>query len=304
MKFLIVDDDPACRRLVKTILAPYAECDLAFDGGEAIDAVRLSLEDGHPYDLVCLDIMMPGTDGHEALEAIRQLESRHGIHGSDGVKIIMTTALADSKHCIRAFRHGCESYVTKPIRAEKLLEQVRSLLGEAVRRSSPEAPRAAPPSPPPASASASAPAPASAVEPGDHARRFLIADDDGVCRALLRAILSNYGQCVFAYDGQEAIDAVRLALEDGKSFDLVCLDIMMPDVSGHEALQAIRRMEEEQGIRGSDGVKVVMTTALRDAKHCIQSFREGCESYVTKPIDEAELLGRMQDLGVLAPATV
>lgn len=296
MKFLIVDDDPACRRLVKTILDPYAECDLAFDGGEAIDAVRLSLEDGQPYDLICLDIMMPGTDGHEALEAIRQLEARHGIHGSDGVKIVMTTALADSKHCIRAFRHGCESYVTKPIRAEKLLEQVRTLLGKAVQRPprpSAEAANAAAPSPPPAPA----------LPNGDHAPRFLIADDDGVCRALLRAILSNYGQCVFAYDGQEAIDAVRLALEDGKPFDMICLDIMMPDVSGHEALQAIRRMEEEQGIRGSEGVKVVMTTALRDAKHCIQSFREGCESYVTKPIDEAELLGRMQDLGVLAPAT-
>ncbi len=296
MKFLIVDDDPACRKLVKTILAPYAECDLAFDGGEAIDAVRLSLEDGQPYDLICLDIMMPGTDGHEALEAVRRLEAQHGIHGSDGVKIIMTTALADSKHCIRAFRHGCESYVTKPIRAEKLLEQVRSLLGEALHRpprSSSETPRAAAPVPPPFLA----------VPQGERAPRFLIADDDGVCRALLKEILSNYGQCVFAYDGQEAIDAVRLALEDGKPFDLICLDIMMPGVSGHEALQAIRRLEEHRGIRGSDGVKVVMTTALRDAKHCIQSFREGCESYVTKPIDEAELLGRIQDLGVLAPVT-
>ncbi len=297
MKFLIVDDDPACRRLVKTILTPYGECDLAFDGGEAIDAVRLALEDGQPYDLLCLDIMMPGTDGHEALEAIRRLEAQRGLTGSDGVKIVMTTALADSKHCIRAFRHGCESYVTKPIRAEKLLEQVRLLLGTTfpgARARSPETPQrpvAVPQKPPAGFESSRRP-------------RYLIVDDDAVCRELLKAILSGYGQCVCAYDGQEAIDAVRLALEDGKPFDMVCLDIMMPGMNGHEALTAIRGIEGQHGIRGSDGAKVVMTTALRDAKHCIRSFREGCESYLTKPIDETELVAKMHDLGVLGAEPV
>ncbi len=291
MKFLIVDDDPVCRRLVKTILAPYADCDLAFDGAEAIDAVRLALEDGQPYDLICLDIMMPGTDGHEALEAIRQLEASRGIAGSEGVKIIMTTALVDSKHCIRAFRHGCESYVTKPLRAEKLLEQVRALLGQPVERKTPPA-VASPPT------RAETPPLSAPVNLG-HPPRYLIVDDDGVCRALLEAYLSRFGQCAFAYDGQEAIDAVRLALEDGKPYDLICLDIMMPGVSGHEALSAIRQMEQSRGIAGSDGVKVIMTTALRDARHCVQSFREGCESYVTKPIDETEILAKMLDLGLL-----
>ncbi len=294
MKFLIVDDDSACRKLLTTILAPYADCDLAFDGAEAIDAMRLSLEDREPYDLVCLDIMMPGTDGHEALEAIRHLETQHGIYGCDGVKIIMTTALADSKHCIRAFRHGCESYVTKPIRAEKLLEQVRVLLGDKLQRRPPQTPDAPGT---PAGAKPGVP-----TDPGGGSSpRYLIVDDDGVCRALLKAILSSRGHCMFAYDGQEAIDAVRLALEDGRPFDMICLDIMMPGVNGHEALTAIRRIEEQHGIRGSDGVKVIMTTALRDAKHCIQSFREGCECYVTKPIDESELLAKMQDLGLLDP---
>ncbi len=294
VKFLIVDDDPACRRLLKTILSPYAECDLAFDGGEAIDAVRLALEDGQPYDLICLDIMMPGTDGHEALEAIRQLERRSGIAGSDGVKIIMTTALADSKHCIRSFREGCESYVTKPVCADKLLEQVRSLLGEAIRRPRQTAP--AVPRPPDDAAQAD---PLTPTANRGTRPRYLIVDDDGVCRALLQAILSRYGQCVFAYNGQEAIDAVRLALEDDRPFDLVCLDIMMPEVNGHEALREIRRIETEQGRGGSDGVKVIMTTALRDSKHCVQSFREGCECYVPKPIDEIQFLAKMLELGLL-----
>ena len=127
MKFLIVDDDPACRNLLEALLSPYADCDLAVDGGEAINAVRLAVEDGQPYDLITLDIMMPGVDGHQALDGIRQLEKEHGIHGSDGVKVIVTTALTDSKHCIRSFKEGCECYVTKPINEDELLGKMREL---------------------------------------------------------------------------------------------------------------------------------------------------------------------------------
>ena len=289
MKFLIVDDDHACRELLRSILSPYGHCDLAYDGQEAIDAVRLALEDGRPYDLITLDIMMPGIDGHAALDAIRRLERQHGVQGSGGCKVVMTTSLMDSKHCVRAFREGCESYCTKPLTETKVLEHVRGLLG---------------PISPCVGDIAAAKQPATATPPatpraGAAARRFLVVDDDGVCRELLKAMLSPHGQCSFATDGQEAIDAVRLALEDGRPYDLITLDIMMPGTNGHQALAGIRRVEEQFGRRGSDGAKVIMTTALRDSKHCIQSFREGCESYVTKPVDEAELLRRMRELGVI-----
>lgn len=126
-KFLICDDDGVCRALVYDILSPYGSCDYAFDGREAIDAVRFALEDGRPYDLICLDIMMPGTSGHEALSEIRKLEAQHGVGGSDVVPVAMTTALCDSKHCIQAFREGCEQYVVKPLTAKKLLDAIRQL---------------------------------------------------------------------------------------------------------------------------------------------------------------------------------
>ena len=229
-------------------------------------------DDGQPYDLVCLDIMMPGMDGHEVLDGLRDLERQHGISGLDAAKVVMTTALRDSKHCIRAFEQGCESYYTKPIEKRSLLQQVAELLGEMHAASVPE---------PQALRNA----------------RYLIVDDDGVCRALMKDILSPFGQCTFAYDGQEAVDSVRLALEDGRPYDLITLDIMMPGMNGHDALRGIRALEAARGIRGSDGVKVIMTTALRDSKHCIQSFREGCESYVTKPVDEGQLLDKMRELG-------
>ena len=144
MKFLIVDDDPSCRELLRAILSPYADCDLAFDGDEAIEAVRLAIEDGQPYDLITLDIMMPGVDGHQALDGIRQLEKQHGIHGSDVAKVIITTALSDSKHCIQSFREGCESYCIKPLKQEDLLLIVWALLGELPKRPKPETETSAP----------------------------------------------------------------------------------------------------------------------------------------------------------------
>jgi two-component system chemotaxis response regulator CheY len=284
-KFLIVDDDVACRSLEQAFLAPFGRCDLAYDGHEAIGAFRIALEAGEPYDLVCLDIMMPGFDGHKVLDAIRSLERQRGIFGNDGVKVVMATALADSKHCIRAFKEGCESYITKPIDEQELLTQVRNLLGELPVTGSP--PKPAQPAPLPAAA------PAAASPP-----RYLIVDDDGVSRELLKDILSRYGRCDFAYDGTEAIDAVRLAMEDTDHYDLICLDIMMPGCDGHEVLETIRSLEAEHGIANSEAVRVIMTTALRDSKHCVRAFREGCESYLTKPINQEKLLTKMRELGL------
>lgn len=299
VKFLIVDDDPACRRLLKQFLAPLGHCNTVVDGREAIAAVRIALEDDEPYDLICLDVMMPGLDGHQTLDAIRRLEQEHGLQGFDGARVIMTTALMESEHCIRAFREGCESYLTKPLSQEELLRQVQALLGEACGESVPQsapvatpAPRVAVPPP--------LPTPQSTPRRSAHRRgRFLIVDDDRVCRELLKDFLSPYADCDLAYDGAEAVDAVRLAIEDGDPYDLICLDIMMPRMTGHEVLRLVRQIEEQHGICGSDGVKVIMTTALRESKHCVQAFREGCESYATKPIHEADLLEKMREVGIL-----
>ncbi len=127
MRFLVVDDEPTSCELLRGFLSPYGNCDLAFDGREAIEAVRLALEQGRPYDLVCLDIMMGSVDGHEALQAIRLVEAQRGVYGADGTKIIMTTSLRDSKHIIRSFREGCESYINKPVKQSELLARMRDL---------------------------------------------------------------------------------------------------------------------------------------------------------------------------------
>lgn len=127
MKCLIVEDDFAARKLLQVYLSDYADCFVAVNGHEVVEAVREALDEEQPYDLICLDIMMPEMDGHKALEAIRHLEKEHGTGGLDGVKVIMTTALDDSRNIMGAFRTGCEAYIVKPIRKEKLIDEMTKL---------------------------------------------------------------------------------------------------------------------------------------------------------------------------------
>jgi len=126
-KVLIVEDDFFCRQLLMELLKNHFEIiHIAVNGREAVDAFNLSLDDQEPYDLICLDIMMPEMDGHAALQEIRKLEQKKGIGGNILVKVLMTTALNTSKDIVAAFVKGsCEGYLTKPLDHEKLDEYLK-----------------------------------------------------------------------------------------------------------------------------------------------------------------------------------
>ena len=125
MKTLIVEDDFTSRLLLQEILKHHGPAHVAVDGKEAVEAVSAALESGEPYDLVCIDIMMPEMDGQQALKQIRALEEAKGILSTDGAKIIMTPALGDMKNVMTAFSGLADSYLVKPIDKAKLLDQVR-----------------------------------------------------------------------------------------------------------------------------------------------------------------------------------
>ncbi len=127
MKSLIVEDDFTARKLMQIYLKDYGETDIAINGQEAIDAFSLALEKNEPYDLICLDIMMPEVDGMEALEEIRKIEEKNNILGLSGVKIIMTTAKEQSRDIFGAFNAGCEAYIIKPVKKEALEKEMRKL---------------------------------------------------------------------------------------------------------------------------------------------------------------------------------
>jgi two-component system, chemotaxis family, chemotaxis protein CheY len=127
VRILIVEDDFASRRLMQKLLSPYGACEVVVDGEEAVGAFTASLENEQPYDLVCLDIMLPRMDGQQVLKRIREEEERRGILGRDGTKVIMTTALSDTRNIISAFHSQCEGYVTKPVSRERLLSEIKEL---------------------------------------------------------------------------------------------------------------------------------------------------------------------------------
>lgn len=127
MKSLIVEDDFAARRLMQIYLASYGECSIAINGVEAVNAVKLAIEENAPYDLICLDIMMPIMDGMEALAKIREIEKENGIEGLDVAKVIMTTAKNLSSDVLGAFNASCESYLVKPIKKNTLLAEIEKM---------------------------------------------------------------------------------------------------------------------------------------------------------------------------------
>ncbi len=127
MKILLAEDDFVTRKFMTSFLSKYGECDVTVDGMEAVDAFMMAMEDGEPYDLVCLDIMMPVMDGYQALLGIRNIEKERGIPEEDAVKVIMTTALNDERNVKKAFELGCTIYSGKPIDQERFEQALKKL---------------------------------------------------------------------------------------------------------------------------------------------------------------------------------
>ena len=129
--------------------------------------------------------------------------------------------------------------------------------------------------------------------------RSLIVEDNVVNSKYLLNLLKPFGEVELAENGLVAIGKYRSALDSGMGFDLICLDVMMPEMDGQEALEKIRALEEENGIFGLDGAKVIMTTAMDDKRTILQSFSGGCESFLIKPIEKTALINELKKLGLL-----
>lgn len=125
MRILIVEDDFASRLLLQRILSPYGDCDVAVNGKEAVEAFGLAWDEGQPYQVILLDIVMREMNGQEALRQIREKEREMGIQGADVVKTIMMTGVVDSKNLKDAFMEGCSAYLVKPIEKNKLLGEIK-----------------------------------------------------------------------------------------------------------------------------------------------------------------------------------
>lgn len=126
MKFLVVDDEVFCREIVATLLQGVGECHQATNGDEALTKFKEAFLEGEPYDLVLLDIMMPGLSGHEAAKAIRAFEKEY--QPVKKVNIVMLTALNSANDAMESFCHAqSAAYLVKPVSKDGLFNVLSKL---------------------------------------------------------------------------------------------------------------------------------------------------------------------------------
>ena len=138
--------------------------------------------------------------------------------------------------------------------------------------------------------------------PGSRRPRILLVEDDFASRLLLQTFLSGHGECHVAVNGREAVEAWGSAYQRGHRYDLICMDIMMPEMDGREAVRQIRALEETHGVSSNCGAKIIMTTAVNDIKEVMQCFGELCDAYLTKPVDLNQLLNQMTAYELVEPS--
>jgi two-component system chemotaxis response regulator CheY len=128
VKCLVVDDDELGRELIAHYLEGVAECEMAENGVKAVEMFRCAFEEGIPYDLIILDIVMPEMDGHIAAKEIRLIEKEWGISISDGVNIMVISSLNTPNDVIQAYLSArSAAHLVKPVRPEKLLATLDKL---------------------------------------------------------------------------------------------------------------------------------------------------------------------------------
>ncbi|OFW00319.1 MAG: hypothetical protein A3I61_00030 [Acidobacteria bacterium RIFCSPLOWO2_02_FULL_68_18] len=259
LRVLVVDDNATNRRILEQVLRQWhVAATLAATGADALARAEEAQAAGAPFHLALLDVHMPGMDGFTLAERMR------GLPSLTLAPILMLSSADHADALARSRALGVSACLIKPVTQRELRAALVGALGRGV-----EAP------PVPAPPVAQAPAPPRALH-------VLLAEDNAVNQQLAIHLLEGAGHRVrLASNGREAVEAYR-----GSAFDLVCMDLQMPDMDGFEAAAAIRRLDAERGGR----VPIVALTAhamAGDRERCLEAEMDG---YVAKPIRRAELI--------------
>ena len=263
---LVVDDNATNRRILHEMLTSWKMRPTAVaDGAVALAALQEAARQGKPIRLVLLDMMMPGMDGFEVSERLRQLP---GV-GQTPV-IVLSSALRGDDLATRQ-RLDIRACLTKPVRASDLLDAMTAIVAGTV-----------PPSPFGLTGEAES-------EIGGMARgRVLLAEDNAVNQRLATRMLERRGFVVtVAPTGRVAFE-----LMSAREFDLVLMDVQMPEMNGFEATQAIR--ERERGTGRHVPIVAMTAHAMKgDRERCLET---GMDAYVSKPIRAVELFAAIDEV--------
>lgn len=129
--------------------------------------------------------------------------------------------------------------------------------------------------------------------------KILIAEDDYASRQFLLSLLSQYGDCDLVIDGMEAVDAFMMSIKKNLTYDLICLDIMMPKADGIKVLKAIRELEKQNNIETEKIAKVIMISALNESEVVYDSFNKGSEAYAVKPLNIDKFIELLRKLKLI-----
>ena len=129
--------------------------------------------------------------------------------------------------------------------------------------------------------------------------RCLVVDDDELGRELIAQYLEGIAECEMAENGLKAVEKFRNAFECGNPYDLIILDIMMPEMDGHAAAKGIRQIEKEWGVSINEGVSIMVLSALNTPNDVIQAYVSArSAAHLVKPVQPAKLLATLSKLGI------
>ncbi len=127
--------------------------------------------------------------------------------------------------------------------------------------------------------------------------KILVVDDEIVSRKKMEKIMDGLGECQIVDSGTSAVESFNEAWSLGMPFDLILLDISMPDMSGIEVLNIIRKMEKEKALAKSHCVKIMMVTTHSDKDVVVDCMKSGCNNYIVKPFDRERVLDKLSSIG-------
>ncbi len=267
---LVVDDNNTNRRILEEILRQWRmRPTVVGSGAEALTALQLAAKRNRPFSLVLLDAQMPAMDGFMLVE---QIKANSDIAGSTLMMLSSAAQFSDAQRCRDL---GVAAYLTKPIKQSELLDAILRLMN-----------------PPPldSETEASSKAKSRTAELSDSLWQLniLLAEDNPVNQRVAAGILEKRGHAVMAVDnGQQALYAL-----EAQQFDLILMDLQMPEMDGFAATAAIREREAATG--GHLPIVAMTARAMKGDRECC--LEAGMDGYVSKPVNPQELMAVIESL--------
>jgi two-component system, sensor histidine kinase and response regulator len=269
LRVLVVDDNTTNRRILDEVLKNWRMRPVSVDSGEAaLEVMAKAEQSGEPFRLLLVDVNMPLMDGFELAERILQ-QSEH-----QRATIMMITSSGMRGDASRCREMGISAYLTKPVKQSSLLDAIMTVLGTTEPESE-QVPLVT----------------QHTLRESLHPLHILLAEDNSVNRKIAVGMLEKRGHTVVsAENGREVLAAMKA--QEEHPFDLILMDVQMPEIDGIEATARIREIEKVTGRH----IPIIALTA-----HAMKGDRETClnagmDGYVSKPLKTEELLDSMEKL--------